>query len=133
MYIREWQLAAVPFPHWNVSHSSGWVPYQADYPWTLMSNSGVHFVGVWVADAAHNVSELEHGGLDFASLVLPDATVEHRHAVPHLVYYPAGVTVTAQITAAVSNRHPAFCLVGTRRSPLKFVTQLMLTVAMRPG
>ena len=103
MFIREWQLTAVPFPHWNVSHSSGWVPYQADYPWTLMSNSGVHFVGVWVADAAHNVSELDHGGLDFASLVLPDATVEHKHVVPYLVYYPAGVTVTAQITSTVGD------------------------------
>jgi uncharacterized repeat protein (TIGR01451 family) len=103
MFIREWQLTAVPFPHWNVSHSSGWVPYQADYPWTLMSNSGVHFVGVWVADAAHNVSDLDHGGMDFASLVLPGATVERKHVVPYLVYYPAGVTVTAQITSTVGD------------------------------
>jgi uncharacterized repeat protein (TIGR01451 family) len=103
MFVREWQLTAVPFPHWNISHSSGWVPYQADYPWTLMSNSGVHFVGVWVADAAHNVSELEHGGMDFASLVLPGATVGQKHVVPYLVYYPAGVTVTAQLTSTVGD------------------------------
>jgi uncharacterized repeat protein (TIGR01451 family) len=103
MFIREWQLIPVPFPHWNVSYSSDWIPYQADYPWTLMSKNGVHFVGVWVADAAHNVSDLDYGGLDFASLVQPDATVGQKHMVPYLVYYPAGVTVTAQISATVGD------------------------------
>lgn len=103
MFIREWQLESVPFPHWNVSSSSGWVPYQPDYPWTLMSNSGVHFVGVWVADAAHNVSELEHGGMDFASLIFPGTTIGQKQMVPYLVYYPAGVTVTAQVTSTVGD------------------------------
>jgi uncharacterized repeat protein (TIGR01451 family) len=103
MFIREWQLTSVPFPHWNVSHSSGWVPYQADYPWTLIAKDGAHFIGVWVADAAHNVSYLDHGGMDFASLVRPNATVEQKRMVPYLVYYPAGITVTAQITSIVGD------------------------------
>ncbi len=103
MFIREWQLTSVPFPHWAVSQSSGWVPYQADYPWTLLPKDGVHFVAVWVADAAHNVSELNRNALDFASLVRPGATVAQKHVVPYLVYYPAGVTVTAQLTSTTGD------------------------------
>jgi uncharacterized repeat protein (TIGR01451 family) len=103
MFIREWQMTSKPFPHWTVSQSSGWVPYQTDYPWTLLPKDGTHFVGVWVADADHNVSDLDHGGLDFASLVQPNATVEQKHVVPYLVYYPAGVTVTAQISATAGD------------------------------
>jgi hypothetical protein len=79
------------------------VPYQADYPWTLIPKDGTHFVGVWVADAARNVSYLDHGGMDFASLVRPNATVERKRVVPYLVYYPAGITVTAQITSIVGD------------------------------
>ena len=103
MFIREWQVASAPFPHWAVTHSSGWVPYQADYPWTLMPKNGVHFVAVWVADEAHNVSELDRTALDFASLVQPGATVARKQAIPYLVYYPAGVTVTAQLTSTVGD------------------------------
>jgi uncharacterized repeat protein (TIGR01451 family) len=103
MFIREWQLASVPFPHWAVTHSSGWVAYQPDYPWTLLPKDGAHFVAVWVADAAHNISELNRNALDFASLVQPEATVAQKHVVPYLVYYPAGVTVTAQLTSTVGD------------------------------
>ncbi|HTP06794.1 MAG TPA: hypothetical protein VMP08_00985, partial [Anaerolineae bacterium] len=103
MFVREWQMTSTPFPHWTVSQSSGWVPYQADYPWTLIDQDGVHFVGVWVADADHNVSDLDHGGLDFASLVQPNATVAQKHLVPYLVYYPAGVTVTAQLSTTTGD------------------------------
>jgi hypothetical protein len=35
--------------------------------------------------------------------VLPNATVEQKHVVPYLVYYPAGVTVTAQITSTAGD------------------------------
>ncbi len=103
MFIREWQMTSVPFPHWAVIHSSGWVPFQADYAWTLTPKDGTHFVAVWVADAAHNVSELDRNALDFASLVRPGANVAQGQAVPYLVYYPAGVTVTAQLTSTVGD------------------------------
>jgi hypothetical protein len=98
MFIREWRLTPSPFPHWSAAVSSGWVPYQADYPWTLTSKDGVHYVGIWVADAAHNISELDRNAIDFASLTLPNATVDHNGYVPYLVYYDAGVTVTAVLT-----------------------------------
>jgi uncharacterized repeat protein (TIGR01451 family) len=98
MYLREWQLATRPFPHWKVAQSSGWVPYQADYPWTLGAESGVHFVGVWVADSARHVSRLNRKGLDYASLLLPGETVGKHGFVPYLVHYEAGVDVDATLT-----------------------------------
>jgi len=98
MFIREWQLTSSPHPHWEVTRSSGWVPYQADYDWGLGSRDGTHFVGVWVQDAAHNISRLERRAFDFASLVQPGASVAQRGLVPYLVYYDQGVNVTATLT-----------------------------------
>jgi uncharacterized repeat protein (TIGR01451 family) len=103
MFIREWQLSSSPttspHPHWELTQSSGWVPYQADYDWTLGDANGTHFVGVWVMDAAHNVSRLDRRAFDFASLVLPGATVAEHGLVPYLVYYDQGVNVTATLTS----------------------------------
>ena len=98
MYLREWQLATTPLPPWKVAQSSGWVPYQADYPWTLGSESGAHFVGVWVADGAYNISQLDRDGLDYASLLLPGETVGRGGMVPYLVHYEAGVDVDSTLT-----------------------------------
>jgi len=103
MYLREWQLDTTPFPHWQVAQSSGWVDYQADYAWTLGSESGVHFVGVWVADGAYNVSMLHRAGLDYASLLLPGETVPRWGMVPYLVHYEAGVSVNATLTPATGD------------------------------
>lgn len=99
MFIREWQLSSAPRPHWELTQSSGWVPYQADYAWTLGAANGTHFVGVWVMDAAHNVSHLDRRAFDFASLVLPGASVAQHGLVPYLVYYDQGVNVTATLTS----------------------------------
>ncbi len=97
MYLQEWYLATTPFPHWQVVHTSGWVPFQADYAWTLAAESGTHFVGVWVADGALNVSLLDRRAIDFASLLLPGETVPHHGLVPYLVRYSAGVSVNATL------------------------------------
>jgi uncharacterized repeat protein (TIGR01451 family) len=97
MYLKEWTLVTWPVPHWQVVQSSGWVPYQEEYPWTLVSDSGVHFMSVWVADAANNVSHLNRKGLDYASLLLPGETVGKRGKAPYLVYYEADVDVTATL------------------------------------
>jgi uncharacterized repeat protein (TIGR01451 family) len=98
MFIREWQLRTAPGPHWQATHSSGWIPYQPDFDWTLGSTSGAHFVGVWVKDAANNVSHLDRRAVDFASLLLPNTTVARHGVVPYLVYYNANVAVTATLT-----------------------------------
>jgi len=103
MYLREWELAASPRPHWRVARSSGWLPYQPEVEWTLGSSSGVHFIGVWVADAALNLSQIDHQALDFASLLLPGTTVPPGGLVPYLVYYPQGVEVKATLTPTQGN------------------------------
>jgi len=98
MFLKEWVLTTTPRPHWEEVQSSGWIPYQADYAWTLTGQSGAHFVGVWVADAANNRSHLTRRAMDFASLLLPGTHVDLDGMVPYLVYYPAGVDVTATLT-----------------------------------
>jgi uncharacterized repeat protein (TIGR01451 family) len=98
MYLREWEWVADPWPRWRIVQNSGWVSYLTDYPWTLGGESGTHFVGVWVADEADNVSRLALNGLDFASLVQPGATVPESGITPYLVYYEAGVDVSGTLT-----------------------------------
>jgi uncharacterized repeat protein (TIGR01451 family) len=98
MVLREWQWRMWPVPHWRTVRSSGWVPYQPDYPWTLGAKSGTHFVGVWVADGARNVSRLDHQALDFASLLLPGETISQGGVIPYQVYYETGIDVTAALT-----------------------------------
>jgi uncharacterized repeat protein (TIGR01451 family) len=105
MYLVEWVLNSTPLPHWQVVKTSGWVPYQATFAWTLSSQSGTHFMGVWVADGALNRSRLTRAAVDFASLVLPGAPVDQGGMVPYLVYYPAGVKVTATLTATTGEAH----------------------------
>lgn len=97
MFIEEWALTTKPFPHWQSVKTSGWVPYQTTYPWTLTNQSGAHFMGVWVADSSKNRSRLTFNAIDFASLVLPGAHVDQGDMVPYLVYYPVGVQVTATL------------------------------------
>jgi len=98
MYLREWQWVTAPGPHWRTVKSSGWVPYQADYPWTLGTESGTHYVGVWVADGAFHLSHLDRRALDFASLLVPGETVPERRVIPYQVYYEQDVEVTAVLT-----------------------------------
>jgi hypothetical protein len=97
MFLREWQWVALPRPRWEMVQQTGWIPYQADLPWTLGSKPGVHFVGVWVADAAHNRTHTSRRGLDFANLVQPGAVLPPAGLVPYLVAYQAGVDVIAQL------------------------------------
>jgi hypothetical protein len=98
MNLHEWELTTRPLPHWSMIRSTGWITYQPDYPWTLLPDSGTHFMGVWVADAAHNISHMDRRAIDFASLLLPNETVPLHGVVPYLVYYDAGVNVTATLT-----------------------------------
>ncbi len=103
MYIREWRLFDNPKPFWKLRYSSGWLPYQPEYTWTLKEKSGVHFVGVWVADAAYNRSHLTRDSIDFASLILPGETVPQFRWMPYLVNYTAGEDVQAVVTPTVGN------------------------------
>ena len=98
MYIVEWQLATQPFPHWQKVQSSGWIPFQSEMPWALGDKSGTHYVAVWVADAAKNISPLTLQAVDYASLLLPNETVAQQDTVAYLVHYEANKTVTATLT-----------------------------------
>ena len=57
MYLREWTLDRIT-GDWIVAKSSGWLPYTRTLDWTLSAGQGSHYLGVWVADAAGNVSTL---------------------------------------------------------------------------
>jgi uncharacterized repeat protein (TIGR01451 family) len=103
MFLKEWDLATTPYPHWQEVKSSGWIPFQAEYPWTLAQQSGTHFMGVWVADSSLNRSHLTRNALDFASLLLPNTHVDRGGIIPYLVYYPAGVQVTAVLKTLSGN------------------------------
>ncbi|MBV7339122.1 DUF11 domain-containing protein [Chloroflexi bacterium TSY] len=98
MFIRKWHLSADPLPHWEVVQSSGWVPYQENYAWTLGDESGTYFVGVWVADNTSNRSRMNRNALDSASLILPGETVSHQGLIPYLVSYEKGASVKASLT-----------------------------------
>lgn len=95
MFVREWALDnSLGSPYWYLTHMSGWVPYQSEYPWTLQNDSGAHYVDVVVADDNYNKSVLTFGSFDFASLLLPDITTDQEAYIPYLVYYDAGLDVS---------------------------------------
>ena len=98
MYLREWEWVASPWPRWRIVQNSEWVLYQPDYVWTLGEESGTHYVGVWLADDAHNISRLDTRGLDFASLLQPGTAIPEVGMIPYMVYYEADVDVSSVLT-----------------------------------
>jgi hypothetical protein len=76
MYVREWTWDSAG-DKWVVAQGSGWFPYLPSYPyypyypyrWTLSAGDGVKYLGVWVADAAGNVSALGRSSLAFTNLL----------------------------------------------------------------
>ncbi len=103
MYLAELEVVTAPVPHWSLVQTSGWVPFQQDYAWTLGEHNGPHFIGAWVADDALNLSLFDRGAIDFASLIQPDDTASLGELIPYLVYYPEGVDVHAVVTPTVGN------------------------------
>jgi uncharacterized repeat protein (TIGR01451 family) len=133
MYLREWQWARTPWPHWEVVQSSGWVPYQANYPWTFGMEGGTHFVGVWVADSALNTSWLDTRGLDFASLLQPGATVPPSGVMPYLVYYEAGVDVTAVLTPTTGDADLCVWYTGDFFGPIETSAKVVTFTTQSAG
>jgi hypothetical protein len=103
--LKEWVLVTTPYPHWQQVNDSGWIPYQTTYPWKLGPQSGTHFMGVWVADAAGNKSTLTRTAIDFASLLLPNTQVRAGGMVSYLVYYPVGVDVKSELQTLTGAAH----------------------------
>lgn len=98
MKIQEWLLVSNPTPHWEVVATSDWMPFQQEQPWTLVNRSGTHYVGVWVSDDAGNLSFLSQSAMDYASLLLPGASVDAGDRVAYMVHYEAGAQVNATLT-----------------------------------
>jgi uncharacterized repeat protein (TIGR01451 family) len=97
MFIKEYQLVEKPnsAKQWEATESDTWVPFQEEYTWTLGETPGVHFVGVWVADAAGNISFATQESFDFASYLEPVTTIENKITnIPYAAYYDQGVEVT---------------------------------------
>lgn len=98
MKIQEWVLVEQPYAHWEVVQTSEWMPFQTAAPWTLTSESGTHYVGVWVSDDAGNVSLLTQKAIDSASLLLANTAVAAGEKVAYLVHYQAGTDVTVSLS-----------------------------------
>jgi uncharacterized repeat protein (TIGR01451 family) len=133
MYLREWQWARSPWPHWQVAHSSGWVPYQDSYAWTLKSEAGTHFVGVWVADAARNTSRLDNHALDYASLLQSGASLPPVGVTPYLVYYEAGEDVSAVLTPISGNSDLYVWYAGHWSAPIASAAQTVTFTTQYSG
>jgi uncharacterized repeat protein (TIGR01451 family) len=97
MKIQEWILATDSAAHWQIVETTDWLPFQTQYLWTLSSQGGTHYIGVWVADDAGNTSLLGHQAMDFASLILPGEMVDAGQKVAYMVHYEAGIDVTATL------------------------------------
>jgi uncharacterized repeat protein (TIGR01451 family) len=97
MLIREWQLVTEPVPHWKVITPGVWEEFRPTREWQLGGTAGTHFIGVWVADEAGNISVLTRSSLDFVSLILPGETVAFGGVDAYLVAYRAGEQVTARL------------------------------------
>lgn len=122
MYIEEWHLVRLPAARaWGPVRNSGWIPYQQSYNWTLGDESGVHFILVWVADEARNVSRLNADGADFVSLIKPSDSLEQSDIQVYLAYYKRGQDVRARMTVASGDAdlyvwYPANFLLPNQRS-----------------
>lgn len=66
MYLREWTLDPGSGA-WVVAQNSGWRAYAPSVTWPLSQGAGVKYLGVWVADEAGNVSQLDELSLAFAN------------------------------------------------------------------
>ncbi|MDW8319049.1 MAG: hypothetical protein RMN53_14560 [Anaerolineae bacterium] len=97
MKVQEWLLVSEPFPHWEAVAASDWMPFQEELPWTLTNQPGTHYIGVWVSDAAGNLSLLTGSATDFASLLLPGTAVAENGRIAYMVHYQAGEEVTATL------------------------------------
>jgi len=99
MLIREYQVFEKPNAGWDVSEDSDWVEYEAEYEYTLGDLPGVHFIGVWVADEAGNVSHATQESFDFASYLEDETTIANQITnIPYAIYYDTGVDVNAVLT-----------------------------------
>jgi hypothetical protein len=97
MYLREWTLDPQSGA-WRIAHSSGWIGYTEHFTWTLSAGQGVKYVGVWVADAANNVSALTEASLTFVNLVDGAQTLADGERVQYRGFVERGAWALVRLT-----------------------------------
>lgn len=50
---------------WVVASETGWIDYQAEYTLTLTGQAGLHYIQVWVADSAGNISAMAQASINY--------------------------------------------------------------------
>jgi len=85
LYVREWVWNA-SLNNWSQAKESGWVPFETAaglavsedesgrygrYDWTLSDGDGVKYLGLWVADADGQISNLNEANLIYTNLLSP--------------------------------------------------------------
>lgn len=98
MMIKEWQVGGGTGEGWVVKNTTGWVPFESEFAYTLGDQPGVKFIGVWVMDEAGNISHATQDAFDFASYLKPDTTLmDQIGIIPYGVYYEEGVSINASL------------------------------------
>ena len=82
MYLREWTWNADE-ETWSVAQESGWLPYSPIYPWTLSDGDGVKYLGVWMADAAWNISTMDQRNLAFTNYLARSQTLSDGQRIQY--------------------------------------------------
>jgi len=76
-----------------VAQSSGWLDYRDIYTWTLSAGQGVKYLGLWVADAAGNVSPLDEHSLGFVNRIDGPQSLADGQRVQYRGFVDAGTWV----------------------------------------
>jgi len=91
---------------WAPVATSGWLPYaeaSTNYPWLLSPDPGVHYIRVWAADAAGNISLYWRAA--FINLVpeTDPASIARGHVHTYRFYLQNGQNLTATLTSVTGD------------------------------
>jgi hypothetical protein len=105
LFIVEYAFSGDPEQPWQAVQRSGWLPFGRnegrEARWRLTDAPGVHYLQVFVADQAGNVTAAPE--LTFASLAPEAGAVAQDELKIYRVRPPAGALVTVQLTATAGN------------------------------
>ena len=96
MYLREWAPDPVTGA-WKVVQNSGWIDFSPTYTWKLSAGQGVKYVGVWVADAAGNISTLEEPATPFVNRVDENQVLADGQRIQYRALLDMGSIVWASL------------------------------------